>query len=873
MRKPLSDLSEHSPKLWRTACQEMASRSRGGVVFYPVAIAFLGLGSNLSGAAPAAFAAIMALVVSLAVVRQVLIQRFDIFYDRMPLLWQAGFFGGLVATCCAFGGMFYVLLRQRGLEAFTLFVLAVAAGLAILALSVYSHALAFVRLYILLMMGPPAMALAQASRGGATLEAWFFWAIVVATVYLFWASRQQHRERWASLTDRHQLADLRSSRDELERLVAERTRALERTGQDYRQIFENAHDPIIIFRPEDEKVLNVNRRACEVYGYTREEFMRISMASISENVSRGQQQIQQTLEQGVYHHFESIQLRKDGRRMFLEINASVIEYEGRRAILSINRDVTERRRSESMRLAKEAAERAAQAKTQFLANMSHEIRTPMAGVVGLADLLLATDLDERQTEYAQLIQSSAVSLLRVIDDILDFSRIDSGKLAFEDIAFDLGATLRQVVQLLRLAAVARGTTLDLHLAPELPAWVRGDPGRLRQVLINLVGNAIKFTSGGEVKVWAEITGCEWIHIRVEDTGIGIPYEAQGRLFELFSQADDATARNFGGTGLGLAISKRIVEAMGGEIGFDSAPGKGSTFWITVLLESTSPLAGTGISESRPAPSSRILTAEDNAVNQLVISEQLRTLGYEVTSVSNGLEVLDALETGTYDLVLMDCQMPQLDGYEAAARIRQLPGVTSRIPIVALTAHALQEELDKCLTAGMDDYITKPFREEVLQRKLTRWLGGDPGAPEEAGSEPPQPTPAEDGLDPWQLQSLRLMGREAGSDFVPQLVEQFRGQPYLDELRRALDRGDRMALKSRAHALKGTSSLLGAVRLPRLCAQLESECLEASPEECRRQVALIETEHRKVLHKLTRALEPGASSRRRSGGPASTAPAR
>jgi PAS domain S-box-containing protein len=850
----------------------MARRARGGAIFYPVAIAFLGLGLNLSRTAPAFFTALMALVVSTAIVRQVLIHWFDPLYDRAPRLWQAGFFGGVLATCGVFGGMFYVLVRQRGLDVFTLFVLAVAAGLAILSLSVYSHSLAVVQVYILLMLGPPAVALAQAEMDGPYPELWFFWAIAVATAYLFWAARQQHRERWGNLTARHQLAGLQQNRDQLERLVADRTEELERTSRDYRQIFENAHDPIIIFRPDDERVLNVNRRACEVYGFTRDEFLRISLASISLDVPKGQRQIQETLERGVYHHFESIQLRKDGARMFLEINASVIEYEGQRAILSINRDVTERRRAESMRLAKEAAERAAQAKTQFLANMSHEIRTPMAGVVGLADLLLATNLDERQTEYAQLIQSSAVSLLRVIDDILDFSKADSGKLTFEDIAFDLGATLRQVVELLRLAAVARGTALDLHLAEDLPSWVRGDPGRLRQVLINLVGNAVKFTSGGEVRVRAEITGCEWIHIRVEDNGIGIPYEAQGRLFELFSQADDSTSRRFGGTGLGLAISKRIIEAMGGEIGFESAPGEGSTFWLTVHLERTAPLVGTESSVGPPAPSRRILTAEDNPVNQLVISEQLKTLGYEVTAVSNGLEVLEALAAGTYDLVLMDCQMPQLDGYEAAARIRQLPGGTARIPIVALTAHALQEDLDKCLAAGMDDYITKPFREESLQRKLARWLGDDPDAPEKAGYEEPQPTPPEEALDPWQLESLRLLGREAGSDFVPNLIEQFRSLPYLDELRRALDRDDRLAVKGRAHALKGTSSLLGAVRLPRLCAQLESDCLEATPEECQRQLSLIEDEHRKVLHKLTKVLKPGAAPKRHPG-PASTAQAR
>jgi PAS domain S-box-containing protein len=844
----------------------MAWRSQGGVVMYPVLVAFLGLGSGLHRTDPAAFAALLACVALVAVGRQILIRRFDGLYDRAPRLWEAGFFGGLLALCVVIGGITYVLVLRHGLTAFTLLVLAMNAGLSTIVVFIYSHALGVVRALILLLAVPPIVALAQSD--GRYPQAWVAWAIALMALYLLWAARQQHRERWQSLAASHDLelrasdleqtqVDLRQARDVLECLVAERTRELERTGLDYRQIFENAHDAIIVFRPDDERVLNVNRRACEVYGLTREEFLRLSLKSISLNVERGEWQIAQTLERGVFYNFESTQFRKDGSPMFLEINASVIDYEGQRAILSINRDVTERRRAEELRLAKEAAEHAAQAKTQFLANMSHEIRTPMAGIVGLADLLLKTGLDEQQAEYARLVQSSAGSLLRVIDDILDFSKIEAGRLAFESVPFDLHALLREVVELLRLAAVAQGTSLELEMAADLPAWVRGDPGRLRQVLMNLAANAVKFTAEGSVTVRAGTAAAGRIHLQVADTGIGIPAEAQGRLFELFSQADGSTSRRFGGTGLGLAISKRIVEAMGGEIGFESALGKGSTFWITVDLERAAPPAAAAGTALSPVRSARILTAEDNPINQLVIVEQLKALGHQVTAVGNGLEALEALATGTYDLVLMDCQMPHLDGYAATRRIRRLPGAAGRIPIVALTAHAIREDLDKCLAVGMNDYITKPFREEVLRRKLERWLGGPEasrdaasGTSEQAAAPAAPADDAEEELDLGQLESLRSIG----TDFLYKLIGQFEGRPYLDELRGALDRDDRAALHCRAHGLKGSSAFLGAKRLSRLFARLERISRDGTREECLRQLALIEAEHGRVFPRLLAVLQ-------------------
>ena len=834
----------------------MAARASGGVITYPLIVLFLGSGAGLPKTAPAAFAGLLGLVVLIALARHLLIWKFDALYDRFPRLWQIGFFGGLLTSFAAVGGLFYWILLQRGPTPISVFAVCAAATLSALSVFVYAPVLWIVQTNSLLLLGPVITGMTQSGWG--LTNPWIGLGIALYVGYLSWTARQQHRERWEALATSHQLAlhaadleraqvELRQARDELERQVAERTRELERTSREYRDIFENAHDPILVFRPEDERVLNVNRRACEVYGLAREEFIGLSLKSISENVEWGEQQIEETLRDGTYNKFESVQFRKDGSKIFLEINASAIEYDGRPAILSVNRDVTERRRAEELRLAKEAAERTAQAKAQFLANMSHEIRTPMAGIIGVTDLLLKSELGDRQREYARLIHTSAGSLLRVIDDILDFSKIEAGKLNFERVPFDLRALLHDSVELLRLGALARGTSLELDTAEDLPSWVAGDPGRLRQVLLNLVGNAVKFTEDGWIRVSIRTEAGAGIRVLVQDSGIGVPLEAQGRLFELFSQADGSTARVYGGTGLGLAISKRIVEAMGGEIGFESTPGKGSTFWFTVALKPATPPEVEKPSGERPVRGRRILAAEDNLINQLVVTEELKALGYEVTPVGNGLEAVEAVKTGRYDLVLMDCQMPVLDGYEAAQRIRQLAGSPGRIPIVALTAHALREDLERCLAVGMNDYLTKPFREDSLRQKLDRWLGD--GAEVEAPAGGEESSEEREGIDRVLFEQFRELARASGHDFLRQLAEGFRSRPHISEMHAALLHRNRQALKFHAHSLKGSSSMLGAARLSQLCASLERMAQEASDDECSHLLAQIESEYTGFLFKL------------------------
>jgi PAS domain S-box-containing protein len=740
------------------------------------------------------------------------------------------------------------------------------------------------------------------------------------------------------------------------------------------------------------KIITVNRAICTLLGYAEKDLIGKNINLLFPGEEKNPFKaatFNQLIKHGQLVNYETNYMTKDGEEIPMLLSCSVMKRDDGSitGVACVAKDITERKRAEEeLKKAKEAAEAASKAKSEFLANMSHEIRTPMNAIIGMTALVLDSDLTEEQRDYLRTVQSSAYHLLDIINDILDFSKIEAGKLTIDNIDFNLRLTVEAVADTLAAQAAGREVEIVCLVHHEVPSLLKGDPSRIRQILLNLGGNAIKFTHKGEVVIWAELKeetkDKATVKFMISDTGVGIPREKQEMIFEKFTQADGSTTRIYGGTGLGLSISKRLVELMGGEIGVESEPGKGSTFWFTVTFEKQqrkerettgkvtvdirglkvlvvddnrtnrkilikmlegfgcraeeaeggaeaieilkrakytgdpfkivfvdmmmpgmdgehttiiikntpeirdtaviilTSLGGRGdvmhLRELgcngyliKPVKQSllkdtiitiiggkdredlsgeivtrhsitekkfqdvRLLLVEDNPVNQKMTAAMLRKAGYMIDVVENGREAVEALERNRYDLVLMDIQMPEMDGYEATRLIRGREGKDRHTVIIAMTAHAMQGDREKCLRAGMDDYISKPIEPQELLKKIKKWvrvkieeLTSRENKNSETGKKETeeavvQPQKGGKKLPVDMKSAMRRFGNDM--EFFREMVKEFLGyvDGQIESLKKAVETGDRTAIKKNAHSIKGAAGTLSANKIFLLAMSIEN----------------------------------------------------
>ncbi|MCB1886486.1 MAG: response regulator [Rhodocyclaceae bacterium] len=599
-----------------------------------------------------------------------------------------------------------------------------------------------------------------------------------------------------------------------------------------RAIFESTADGLLVLEL-DGRIMNFNHRFAQIWSLAGDS-MRDDRSVLRHMVrmcrlSRGEASPWRVLLSRDEDEVEAQLSLRDERTIRVRARPLLMQDQVRGRVLTCI-DITERiRHEQELAAARDAAAASERAKASFLAMMSHEIRTPMAGILGMTEIAAEAAVDAQQKRFIEMAHASAEGLLVIINDLLDFSKIEAGKFVIESIPFDCAALLEETLQPLRWQAANRRLSLDLDNVGDPPRWLVGDPTRIRQILINLIGNALKFTEQGGVSVRVTATpaddGRVLLRIAVVDTGIGISPERQRSIFEAFTQSDAQIGRRFGGTGLGLTICARLCELMGGRIWVDSVPGHGSTFCFELPLGRADEQAAAEL--AAPVPDAghqglRVLLAEDTEVNQVFLSHTLRRAGHEVTLVDNGAAAVEAVLAGGHDVVLMDVQMPGMDGFEATERIR---AAGETLPIVGLTAHAMEGIRDECLSHGMTDYLSKPVRSPALLAMLARVA--DPaagqaearpaageGAPEPVSEAPPQPVN--------RAEAVANLGGDEGlwRELIGMLWEQ--ADTDLPLIRAGLDAADAQPVRDVAHRLKSSLAVVGAEPAAAACAEIEAQ---------------------------------------------------
>ena len=638
--------------------------------------------------------------------------------------------------------------------------------------------------------------------------------------------------------------------------------AMRETEAKYKDIFYNANEGVFQITPTG-RMLTVNPALAQILGYASVD----EMLDVYENPPPGiytdTAKIREMLSLiGKYGYVKDIEYlahRKDKTPITTLVDAHVIHDEAGKVLYyeGLMRDITERKRLDELRIAKEAAEKTAQSKNEFLANISHEIRTPMNAIIGFSNLALQNNLTPKLRRYLSTISGSAQNLLHLINDILDFSKIEAEHLEIENVDFRLDEVIRNISEIASLKAQEKGVRFTLSIAPDVPPALIGDPLRLNQVLLNLTNNAVKFTPSGSVsvRVVARDLSPESCRLTffVEDTGIGMTEAQMSKLFQPFSQADSSITRRFGGTGLGLAICKRLVEIMDGQIQVQSQPGMGSIFSFTVGFDRPGPDSGAPPDanaafgnpadqkvrecESDRIEDAEVLLVEDNIINQQLTTELLEGMGLRVDIANTGPEALERINAAAYDLIFMDVQLPGMSGLEATARIRKIDRLTD-IPIVAMTAHDTASTKKECLAAGMNDFIAKPLDVELLMSVLVKWLAPRPGrnemnvdppgqSPEEAdpGFDVPQSLPGihfEKGLE--RLQGNKRLYLNLLTSFVDHYV------PAAGEIAKAIGEKNYRIVADQAHTIKGAAANLSLSDVADRAKQLEHAVRSGSPED-------------------------------------------